>query len=388
MCRKGDSNGKNKTEWNIKETTKNIMCGVLSCVLVLGAVLLMPGMGITAKADDITFDDGGIRYILNSDGTASVKEAIHRDTIGPEVHIPAKIKPNGIDEYEVVKIESSAFSGCTNINKIILEEVIQTINDKAFKNTKITEIEIPTSVNKIKKRAFEDCIELKKIRFKGNTPPKVDNDWLASTGPVIEIPEGAKIDEWEKALKLNKYSYNFIIQFYDPTASSSTSSTTSTSSPNQEKSSNGEVEFIEEEPVNRIPEHVCQYEWEVVREVGADQDGLEQYLCKLCGNVQSTLTIPASQYQVQELYTKVMRAADGETVTYDTGLIHTVCDKLFTKLQERKDITLVITYQYKGENYRTTFPSGADYTELMQDTDQFYGMLGLNGRCGIVTEKN
>ena len=122
--------------------------------------------------------------------------------------------------------------------------------------------------------------------------------------------------------------------------------------------------------------------------MGADQDGLEQYLCKLCGNVQSTLTIPASQYQVQELYTKVTGAGEGETVTYDTGMVHTICDKLFTKLQERKDITLVLTYQYKGENYRTTFPAGVDYTELMQDADQFYGMLGLNGRCGIVTEKN
>ena len=169
---------------------------------------------------------------------------------------------------------------------------------------------------------------------------------------------------------------------------SSSSSSTTSSSPNQEKNNDGEVEFIEEEPVNRIPAHVCQYEWEVVREVGADQDGLEQYFCKLCGNVQSTLTIPASQYQVQELYTKVTGAADGETVTYDTGMVHTVCDKLFTKLQERKDITLVLTYQYKGESYRTTFPAGAEYTELMQDADQFYGMLGLNGRCGIVTEKN
>ena len=140
--------------------------------------------------------------------------------------------------------------------------------------------------------------------------------------------------------------------------------------------------------MNRIPEHVCQYEWEVVREVGADQDGLEQYLCKLCGNVQSTLTIPASHYQVQELYTKVTGAGEGETVTYDLGMVHTVCDKLFTKLQERKDITLVITYQYKGESYRTTFPAGADYTELLQDADQFYGMLGLNGRCEIETEKN
>lgn len=195
---------------------------------------------------------------------------------------------------------------------------------------------------------------------------------------IIEIPEGADRSAWEKAIDPYGTGYSFKIQTYNPVSSSSYS-------PNQEKNNNDEVEFIEEEPVNRIPEHVCQYEWEVVREVGADQDGLEQYLCKLCGSVQSTLTIPASHYQVQELYTKVTGAAEGKTVTYDLGSVHTICDKLFIKLQERKDITLVITYKYKGENYRTTFPAGADYTELMQDEDQFYGMLGLNGRCEITT---
>ena len=379
--------GKTKQNGILHRLRRKIMCGVLSCVLALGAVLTMPGMGMTARAAD-TFEDGGIRYLLDSDGTASVEKAIDINTIGPEVHIPATINYNG-QKYNVVAIKGFAFYKCTNINKIILEEGIQTIGSKAFEYSNITEIEISASIKSIYAFAFENCGKLEKIRFRGTTPPSLNSRWLAETGNsnlIIEIPEDADIKTWESALKSSGYNYNFIIQFYDPTISSSPSSTTS--SPNQEKNSDGEVEFIEEEPVNRIPAHVCQYEWEVVSEVSADQDGLEQYLCKLCGNVQSTLTIPASQYQVQELYTKVTGAGEGETVTYDTGMVHTVCDKLFTKLQQRKDVTLVITYQYKGESYRTTFPAGADYTELLQDADQFYGMLGLNGRCGIVTEKN
>ena len=377
--------GKTKQNGILHRLRRGIMCGALSCALALGMMLAMPGMGMTAKADDDTFEVDGIIYNCFTTGKVKVNGIVD-NKIGPEVHIPATIKSlNSQEEYKVVEINMNALS-CTKIKKITLEEGIEIIESWAFDRTSITEIQIPASVKSIGAKIFGSSNNITKVCFKGVEPPKfVSDDWLGSNtnSITIEIPEGADEKLWKNGINPNN-NYTFDIQTYDPIASSSTSSTTS-SSPNQEMSSDGEVEVIEEEPVNRIPEHVCQYEWEAVREVGTDQDGLEQYLCKLCGNVQSTLTIPASHYQVQELYTKVTGAAEGETVTYDLGSVHTICDKLFAKLQERKDITLVITYKYKGENYRTTFPAGADYTELLQDADQFYGMLGLNGRCGITT---
>ena len=372
--------GKTKQNGILHRLRRGIMCGALSCALALGMMLTMPEMGMTAKADDDTFEVDGIIYNCFTTGKVRVNGIVDKDKIGPEVHIPATIKPsNSQEEYKVVEINMSALS-CTKIKKITLEEGIEIIESWAFDRTSITEIQIPASVKRIGAKVFGGSNNIKKVCFKGVEPPElVSDDWLGSNtnNITIEIPDGANIDIWKGALALS--NNNFEIKFYTP------SSSTPTFSPNQEENNNGEVEVIEEEPVNRIPEHVCQYEWEAVREVGTDQDGLEQYLCKLCGNVQSTLTIPASHYQVQELYTKVTGAAEGETVTYDLGSVHTICDKLFAKLQGRKDITLVITYKYKGENYRTTFPAGADYTELLQDADQFYGMLGLNGRCGITT---
>ncbi len=366
---------------------RTIMRGILSCVLALGAVLTMPVMGMTAKAEDYIIVDG-IKYSYDDSNRTARADEIDNSTIGSEIRIRAKIINTSTSvEYRVITIKAAAFTWAEK-DKITIEEGIKQIGNMAFHHNRITEIEIPASVNSIGDKVFASCSSLKKISFKGKQPPSVGSNWLGDAGAnnsiIIEIPDDADRTEWEKKLYLG--SFNITLE--GGKSGSSSSSSTTSSSPNQEKNNDGEVEVIEEEPVNRIPEHVCQYEWEVVREVGANQDGLEQYLCKLCGNVQSTLTVPASQYQVQELYTKVTGAAEGETVTYDTGLIHTVCDKLFTKLQQRKDITLVITYQYKGENYRSTFPAGADYIELMQDTDQFYGMLGLNGRCGIVTEKN
>lgn len=137
---------------------------------------------------------------------------------------------------------------------------------------------------------------------------------------------------------------------------------------------------------DQIPEHVCQYEWMTVREAGAGVDGLEQYGCRLCGRVESTLTIPAGDYAVKQLYDKIESAPTKGTVTYDYEKTYTIGDKLLTKLGNRSDVTLVITYQYQGRNYKTTFPTGMDYTELLEDGEEFYGLLGLNGRCGIVTE--
>ncbi len=372
---------KENGKWN--KLRRNIMCGILSCVLALGAVLTMPGMGMTVKAAYEYVD--GIKYnCRESRPAATVDKVDDCNAIGPEVHIPATINIKGTD-YKVEGIDMDAFAGCTKLNKITIEEGIISIGGSAFRFTGIKEIEIPASITFIGSDVFLGCNGLTKVRFKGTVPPTFRDDWLGNaTNITIELPDNADKTAWESALGKLTSNGSINIKYYTPSSSSSSSATST--SPNQENNSNGEV--IEEEPINRIPAHVCQYEWEVVREVGADQDGLEQYLCKLCGNVQSTMTIPASQYQVQELYTKVTGAGEGETVTYDLGMVHTVCDKLFTKLQQRKDITLVITYQYKGESYRTTFPAGADYTELMQDTDQFYGMLGLNGRCGIVTEKN
>ena len=380
--------GKTKQNGILHRLRKNSMCGVLSCVLVLGAVLTMPGMGMTARADK-EYEVNGFKYKGRiSEGSCNTT-GCDENKLGEVVYIPAQVNIEG-HACNVLHITSRAFVNCKKIKKITIGEGIFGISSYAFSNSSITEIEIPASIGSISSNVFDGC-NITKIRFNGTMPPSLgfNKNWLgnaANNNIIIELPEGADINVWQSAIDPDNRGYNFNIQTYTPASSSGCSS--STSSPNQEKNNDGEVEVIEEEPVNRIPAHVCQYEWEVVREVGADQDGLEQYFCKLCGNVQSTLTIPASQYQVQELYTKVTGAADGETVTYDTGMVHTVCDKLFTKLQERKDITLVLTYQYKGESYRTTFPAGADYTELMQDTDQFYGMLGLNGRCGIVTEKN
>lgn len=356
---------------------KKIMWGVLGCLSAMGVMLLMPGTELKVQATqpsmEFNVEIEGITYIAHPVPASSYCEvfACDPDKTGPEVHIPAAIEHEGV-RYQVRRIKPAALAK-SSLKKITLEEGLEAIETQVFCNTQITEIEFPASVRDIGREALQNCTRLKRIRFRGGTPgmlwPGALKNIKNSEVITIQIPQGADEEEWKTALIAAGLPAD---RFKIDDASSGSSSAPSPSSPAESGGS--------------IPEHVCQYEWETVREAGAGQDGLEQYLCKLCGSVQSTLTIPASQYQVQELYTKVTAAAEGETVTYDMGQIHTVCDKLFTKLQERSDVTLILTYRYKGADHRTTFPAGADYTELIEDEEQFYGMLGLNGRCGIVTE--
>lgn len=131
--------------------------------------------------------------------------------------------------------------------------------------------------------------------------------------------------------------------------------------------------------------HTCDYEWVTVREAGPGVDGEECYRCKECGRVEAVQTIPATAYLTRELYDQIGVVGENGTVTYEFEDFHTISDRLLTTLQERKDVTLVITFTYQNRQYQTTFPAGSDYTELFEDEEMFYGLLGISGRCGIVT---
>lgn len=86
------------------------------------------------------------------------------------------------------------------------------------------------------------------------------------------------------------------------------------------------------------------------------------------------------------LYNMIRLCPKQGTVHFDFEDLYTINETLISTLAENNDITVKITYKYKEQDFRTTFPAGADYSELLNDSQKFYGMLGLNGRCGITTE--
>ena len=79
--------------------------------------------------------------------------AFHQCTNLKEVEIPSS----------VTSIGEAAFQNCTNLTKVILNEGLEKLLYRAFKNTPIEGITIPASVTEIGKEVFEGCTNLKTI---------------------------------------------------------------------------------------------------------------------------------------------------------------------------------------------------------------------------------
>ena len=99
------------------------------------------------------------------------------------------------------------------------------------------------------------------------------------------------------------------------------------------------------------------------------------------------MPIPGAVAYVKDLYGYIKDAAENGLVTYDAKTNTAISDYILQKMAERRDVTTVISFEYKGEKYRITFSPEADYDALLNDEEQFYGYLGLSGYKGITVEK-
>ena len=77
-----------------------------------------------------------------------------------EVFIPKSVKVGGDREYG----ENGAFEGCSSLTKVTFEEGMETY---IMRNTGITEVTIPNSVKTIGLSAFNQCIKLTTVNFRG-----------------------------------------------------------------------------------------------------------------------------------------------------------------------------------------------------------------------------
>ena len=133
--------------------------------------------------------------------------------------------------------------------------------------------------------------------------------------------------------------------------------------------------------------HLCNMEWVTTKEPSVGEDGEECYRCSSCGRTEQKMPIPGAVAYVKDLYGFIKDAAENGLVTYDAKTNTAISDYILQKMAERRDVTTVISFEYKGEKYRITFSPEADYDALLNDEEQFYGYLGLSGYKGITVEK-
>ena len=147
---------------------------------------------------------------------------------------------------------------------------------------------------------------------------------------------------------------------------------------------------VEDQPeIAEAPEevHLCNMEWVTTKEPSVGEDGEECYRCSSCGRTEQKMPIPGAVAYVKDLYGYIKDAAENGLVTYDAKTNTAISDYILQKMAERRDVTTVISFEYKGEKYRITFSPEADYDALLNDEEQFYGYLGLSGYKGITVEK-
>ena len=134
------------------------------------------------------------------------------------------------------------------------------------------------------------------------------------------------------------------------------------------------------------PSHECSFQWVTTVEPQPGIDGLEEYKCMSCGMVKESQPIPASMATVKNLYGFIKDAPENGNVTIDFGKLHTISDYLFNKMSERSDVTVIISFEYQSAQYEITFPSGTDYSAVLEDEDTMYGYFGVAARLGLTVE--
>ena len=144
---------------------------------------------------------------------------------------------------------------------------------------------------------------------------------------------------------------------------------------------------VEDQPEIAEEVHLCNMEWVTTKEPSVGEDGEECYRCSSCGRTEQKMPIPGAVAYVKDLYGFIKDAAQNGLVTYDAKTNTAISDYIIQKMAERRDVTTVISFEYKGEKYQITFSPEADYDALLNDEEQFYGYLGLSGYKGITVEK-
>lgn len=117
------------------------------------------------------FADNGIYFSIISDSTVEVVR-IPDDVLNKmqrnwqkieKVNIPAEVEYRGL-VYKVVKIETGAFKGFSDLRSITLPNTIESIGTEAFKNCRrLASIAIPEKVSVIEYGTFANCQQLSSV---------------------------------------------------------------------------------------------------------------------------------------------------------------------------------------------------------------------------------
>ncbi len=156
----------------------------------------VPGQTGTVEDENAsggTVDIGGVVYVLHNGKKAGsehafISEAVKVAVDGKDVVIPDYINFGG-RKYAVTEMRADLFS-YSAIKSVKLPSTLIEISNAAFRGTPIREITIPASVKRIQGSAFQDCANLAKVTFEGESMEELHGCFQRCTSlRSIKLPQ-------------------------------------------------------------------------------------------------------------------------------------------------------------------------------------------------------
>ncbi len=156
------------------------------CAAVLTMTCLIAGSGIQARA----LSEGVLEYRIEND-SCIVITGCQTDAQGT-VEIPSELLG-----YPVVRIDASAFSGCTGITHITVPASVTDIGEEAFYGcTALESVALPEGLETLGARAFSGCTQLESISLPdGMTELGAYAFQNCSALTEISLPDGVPVLE-------------------------------------------------------------------------------------------------------------------------------------------------------------------------------------------------
>ncbi len=121
-------------------------------------ILLIALLAAGAARGATEVDIDSLRYVLNDDGSATVKSCLYQGT--PNIIIPQTVTVEGTT-YQVKSIGSNVFGGKKFITSVQLPDGLQAIGSNAFNDcSSLTSVNIPSAVTSIGSYSFYNCKQL------------------------------------------------------------------------------------------------------------------------------------------------------------------------------------------------------------------------------------
>ena len=133
---------------------------------------------------------GSLKYVINSDGTATVSGVAEGETLTGALVIPDTIESDGT--HNVTSIGGSAFRDCTSLTSVELPAGLTSIGSNAFRDcTSLISVKIPDGVTMMSTYVFQNCTSLASIELPAGLTSIGSNAFDSCTSLAsIELPAG------------------------------------------------------------------------------------------------------------------------------------------------------------------------------------------------------